>query len=79
MDKRNNDFDFDFRPLGLAIKKACKTQGITGEQLARTRHAAGKHGKQKLPHRQPEEHGFHVVVDFLIYLYFQSINTSFET
>ncbi|MEY8431117.1 hypothetical protein AALC75_11385 [Lachnospiraceae bacterium 48-42] len=22
MDKRNNDFDFDFRPLGLAIKKA---------------------------------------------------------
>ena len=26
MDKRNNDFDFDFRPLGLAIKKARKAQ-----------------------------------------------------
>ena len=29
MDKRNNDFDFDFRPLGLAIKKARKAQGVT--------------------------------------------------
>ena len=34
MDKRKNDFDFDFRPLGLAIKKACKAQGMTREQLA---------------------------------------------
>ena len=34
MDKRNNDFDFDFRPLGLAIKKARKAQGVTREQLA---------------------------------------------
>ena len=35
MDKRNNDFDFDFRPLGLAIKKARKAQGVTREQLAK--------------------------------------------
>ena len=34
MDKRNNDFDFDFRPLGMAIKKARKAQGVTREQLA---------------------------------------------
>ena len=34
MDKRNNDIDFDFRPLGLAIKKARKAQGVTREQLA---------------------------------------------
>lgn len=34
MDKRNNDFDFDFRPLGLAIKKARKAQGVTREQFA---------------------------------------------
>lgn len=34
MDKRNNDFDFDFRPLGLAIKKAREAQGVTREQLA---------------------------------------------
>lgn len=35
MDKRNNDFDFDFMPLGQAIKKARKAQGMTREQLAR--------------------------------------------
>ena len=34
MDKRNNDFDFDFRPLGLAIKKAREAKGATREQLA---------------------------------------------
>lgn len=34
MDKRNNDFDFDFRPLGMAIKKARKAQGVTREQPA---------------------------------------------
>lgn len=34
MDKRNNDFDFDFRPLGLAIKKARESKGVTREQLA---------------------------------------------
>ena len=34
MDKRNNDFNFDFRPLGLAIKKAREAQGVTRERLA---------------------------------------------
>ena len=35
MDKRNNDFDFDFTPIGQAIKKAREAQGMTREQLAR--------------------------------------------
>ena len=35
MDKRNNDFDFDFTPMGQAIKKAREAQGMTREQLAR--------------------------------------------
>ena len=33
--ERNNDFDFDFTPIGLAIKKARTAQGMTREQLAR--------------------------------------------
>ena len=35
MDKRNNDFDFDFKPIGKAIKAAHKAQGMTREQLVR--------------------------------------------
>ena len=35
MDARNNDFDFDFTPIGPAIKKARTSQGMTREQLAR--------------------------------------------
>ena len=35
MDKRNNDFGFDFTPIGQAIKKAREAQGMTREQLAR--------------------------------------------
>lgn len=35
MDERNNDFGFDFTPIGLAIKKARTAQGMTREQLAR--------------------------------------------
>ena len=35
MDARNNDFDFDFTPIGQAIKKARTSQGMTKEQLAR--------------------------------------------
>lgn len=35
MDERNNDFDFDFTPIGQAIKKARKAKGMTREQLAR--------------------------------------------
>lgn len=34
MDARNNDFDFDFTPIGQAIKKARTSQGMTREQLA---------------------------------------------
>lgn len=35
MDKRNNDFDFDFTPIGQAIKKARTAKGITRDELAR--------------------------------------------
>lgn len=35
MDKRNNNFDFDFTPIGQAIKKAREAQCMTREQLAR--------------------------------------------
>ena len=35
MDAGNNDFDFDFTPIGQAIKKARTSQGMTREQLAR--------------------------------------------
>lgn len=35
MDARNNDFDFDFTPIGQAIKKARTSQGMTRGQLAR--------------------------------------------
>lgn len=35
MDTRNNDFDFDFPPIGQAIKKARTAKGLTREQLAR--------------------------------------------
>ena len=36
MDKRNNDFDFDFTSIGQAIKKAREKTGMTREQLARS-------------------------------------------
>ena len=35
MDTRNNDFDFDFTPIGQASKKARTAKGLTREQLAR--------------------------------------------
>lgn len=35
MDKRNNDFDFDFTPIGQAIKKARTSRGMTRDELAR--------------------------------------------
>lgn len=35
MDTRNNDFDFDFTPIGQAIKKARTARGMTREQLTR--------------------------------------------
>ena len=34
MDDRNNDFDFDFMPIGQAIKKAREARGMTREQLS---------------------------------------------
>lgn len=34
MDERNNDFSFDFMPLGQAIKKAREAKGMTREQLS---------------------------------------------
>lgn len=34
MDERNNDFDFDFMPIGQAIKKAREVRGMTREQLS---------------------------------------------
>lgn len=33
MDERNNHFDFDFTPIGQAIKKAREARGMTREQL----------------------------------------------
>ena len=32
--ERNNDFDFDFMPIGQAIKKAREARGMTREQLS---------------------------------------------
>ena len=34
MDERNNNFDFDFTPIGQAIKKAREARGMIREQLA---------------------------------------------
>lgn len=34
MDERNNDFDFDFMPIGQAIKEAREARGMTREQLS---------------------------------------------
>ena len=34
MDERNNNFDFDFTPIGQAIKKAREAKGMTREQLS---------------------------------------------
>lgn len=35
MDARNNDFDFDFMPIGQAIKKARIVKGMTRDELSR--------------------------------------------
>ena len=35
MDARNNDFDFDFMPIGQAIKKARIAKGMTRDELSR--------------------------------------------
>ena len=35
MDARNNDFDFDFMPIGQAIKKARIVKGMTRDEFSR--------------------------------------------
>lgn len=35
MDARNNDFDFDFKPIGQVIKKARTAKGMTRDELSR--------------------------------------------
>ena len=35
IDTRNNDFDFDFTPIGQAIKKARTAKGMTRDELSR--------------------------------------------
>ncbi len=35
MDARNNDFDFNFMPIGEAIKKARTAKGMTRDELSR--------------------------------------------
>ena len=35
MDERNNDFDFDFTPIGQSIKKVRTSRDITRDELAR--------------------------------------------
>lgn len=35
MDARNNNFDFDFMPIGQAIKKARTAKGMTRDELSR--------------------------------------------
>lgn len=34
MDKRNNSFEFDFTPIGQAIKQAHEAKGMTREDVA---------------------------------------------
>ena len=34
MDARNNDFDFDFTPIGQAIKKTRTAKGMTRDELS---------------------------------------------
>ena len=40
MDERNNDFDFDFMPIGQAIKKAREARGM-GQAIKKAREARG--------------------------------------
>ena len=35
MDERNNDFDFDFMPIGQAIKKAREARGMNSTPFVR--------------------------------------------
>ena len=43
MDKRNNNFEFDFTPIGQAIKQAREARGMTREELAELLDYASRH------------------------------------
>ena len=43
MDKRNNNFEFDFTPIGQAIKQAREAKGMTREDLADIIDYASRH------------------------------------
>ena len=63
--------------MGRSTQNAHPAHGFrpelpTEQEKQAYRHAAGKDRKKELPHRQPEKHGFRIIADFLIYLYFQS-------
>ncbi len=62
MIERNNDFKFDFIPMGQAIKKARESRGITREQLAEIIGYAPRHIQAI------ENEGQHPSVDLLIQL-----------
>ena len=53
MDERNNHFDFDFTPIGQAIKKAREARGMTREQLSGIIGYAPRHiQSMAIPHRK---------------------------
>ena len=43
MDKRNNNLEFDFTPIGQAIKQAREAKGMTREELAELLDYASRH------------------------------------
>ena len=43
MEKRNNNFEFDFTPIGQAIKQARKARRMTREELAELLDYASRH------------------------------------
>ena len=47
MDKKINNFDFDFMPIGQAIKKAREAKKVTREQLAEIVDYSAATGKTK--------------------------------
>ena len=62
MDERNNDFDFDFMPIGQAIKKAREARGMTREQLAGITGYARRHSQSI------ENEGQHPSIELFIQL-----------
>lgn len=62
MTEKNNKFNFDFMPLGQAIKKAREARGMTREQLSELIDYAPRHIQAI------ENEGQHPSVDLLIQL-----------